>query len=364
MFDLQKIGLKIVHELGTLIEQDVVVIDHNGFIIASTDSTRLNQFHEGSLQAMRSKQVTHMTFELTQVLRGVREGMVMPLIIDDVPIGVIGVTGKLEEIEKYGKIIHKITQLFVEDFLSHQEQERDQRLLELFLIDLLGKHVGKEVILQRANTLKIDTSLYSRVVVLQVERRFEFKEINELCHIQLIHPHLKMVQWSYDQLVFLVPTVTREHLEEALYSFARKIVKIYKTKVMIGVGNETLFEDLAQSYERASLALSTASSNDVIKFEEDLRLELLLTNFPENVSNEYLQRTIGPILFDDELLLNLEAWLHSSESLHEIAEKLHIHKNTLKYRLKKIEKLLNRELNERIHQVELILAIQLYRKQH
>ncbi|CAM5222044.1 CdaR family transcriptional regulator OS=Ureibacillus acetophenoni OX=614649 GN=SAMN05877842_102198 PE=3 SV=1 [Ureibacillus acetophenoni] len=108
MFDLQFIGTKIVDELKKLIDQDVVVIDHNGFIIASTDVSRINQFHEGSILAMKNKQVMHMTKELASRLKGVREGFVMPLIIEDTPIGVIGVTGKPSEIEKYENLFKEL----------------------------------------------------------------------------------------------------------------------------------------------------------------------------------------------------------------------------------------------------------------
>lgn len=362
MFDLQMIGLKIVHELGTLIEQDVVVIDHNGYVLASTDNTRLNQFHEGSLMAMKRKESVHMTYELTQKLQGVREGMVIPLIIEGSPIGVIGVTGKPEEIEKYGKLVQKITQLFVEDFLRHKEQEREQRLFDFFMVDLLNRNITKELALQRAENLKIDTSLYDRIILIQVGRRFDLKEMSDLRQNQFIHPQIKVMQWSYDKLLLLVPKVSRAHLTETLASLVSKMERIYKVDVQVGVGNTYALEELAQSYEQALLALSSNSKGQKIIYQEDLKLELLLANVSQPTIDEFLARTIGPLVEDTELLENLATWLQSNEPLNDIAETLHIHKNTLKYRLKKIEKLLGVSLNERVHQVELIIAIYLYKK--
>lgn len=362
MFDLQVIGFKIVHELAELIEQNVVVIDHNGFIIASTDSKRLNQFHEGSLIAMKRKEVIHMTKQMASSLKGVREGMVMPLVIEGSSIGVIGVTGQPEEIEKYGKLVQKITQLFVVDFLRHQEQARDHRLFELFMIDLLNGNLNEALIMQRAEMLNLDMPLYDRIIILQVGRRFELKEIKELHHIQFIHTQLKIVQWSFDKLVVLVPKVTREHLVQSLQVFLRKMEKIYKTEVLISVGNSHPFTKLNLSYEQALMALNTTVKATQIIFQEDLKLELLLNSLTKETAKEYMYRTLGKILNEEELLQNLEAWLISNDSLHDISETLHIHKNTLKYRLKKIEKILQLDLNERMHQVELILAIQIYRR--
>lgn len=362
MFDLQVIGFKIVKELSELIENDVVVIDHNGFIIASTEPKRLNQFHEGSVIAMRKKEVVHMTKQMVATLKDVKEGMVMPLVIEGSSIGVIGVTGKPEEIEKYCKLVQRITQLFVVDFLQHQEQAREQRLFELFMIDLLNGNLHEALIIQRAEPLDLDMSLYDRIMIIQVGRRFELNEINELHHIQLIHSQLKIVQWSFDQLVVLVPKVTREHLAQSLQVFLRNIEKIYKTDVLISVGNSHPFTMLNLSYQQALMALNSSVRDTKIIFQEDLKLELLLTSLPKEMALEYVHRTLGNILHDQELLQNLECWLLSNGSLHDIAETLHIHKNTLKYRLKKIERILNVDIHERIHQVELILAIQIHRR--
>nr|WP_106779916.1 sugar diacid recognition domain-containing protein [Lysinibacillus timonensis] len=365
MFDLQIIGPKIVDELKNLIDKEVVVIDHNGFIIASTDVTRLNQFHEGSLIAMKEKQVMHMTAELAKKLKGVREGMVMPLIFENSPIGVIGVTGKPSEIEKYCKLVQKITQLFIEDFFKRQEKERDARMFEFFLLELLNGRIEKEILAQRVEMLGIDTQNYCRVVIIRVERRFEYSEIEFLLSIQTIHPQVRITQWSFDRLIMLVPDVSRTNLENGLKILKRKMEKIYKTPVSIGVGNKSDFYFLKESYEKANIALAAAYNDlEEMVFEEDLTIELLLTEISETKIQDFLERTIKPIIFDEELILNLEMWLNSNSSLQEIANDLHIHKNTLKYRLKKIEKLLNIDINKSKNKLELNLALYLYRKHY
>ncbi|MEK5233144.1 sugar diacid recognition domain-containing protein [Lysinibacillus sp. FSL K6-0232] len=362
MFDLQIIGTKIVRELGELIDQKVVVIDHNGFIIASTDMSRMNQFHEGALLAMKSKEVMHMTKELSAQLKGVLEGMVMPLIIEDTPIGVIGVTGQPEEIEKYGKLVQKITQFFVEDFLMHRKKERETKMFELFLLDLLNGQVHQALLEQRAEMLNIDTALYNRVIIIQLNRRIDEKGVDYLRAIQIIHPQLHIFQWSFDKLVLLVPKVTRMHLEETLYSFNRKLSKLYDNDIFIGVGNSHSFFKLNESYNEASNALTVAIENKQIVFEEDLKLELLLSDLQEQKVDNFIERTIGSLIGEEELIYNLEIWLKSKGALQDIADMLHIHKNTLKYRLKKIEKLLNIDINNNENKLELMIAILLYRK--
>ncbi|RKQ15781.1 CdaR family transcriptional regulator [Ureibacillus endophyticus] len=363
MFDLQKIGTKIVEELKKLIDQDVVIIDHNGFIIASTEVARINQFHEGSLLAMKNKEVTIMTYELSKTLKGVREGMVMPLIIEDTPIGVIGVTGEPSEIEKYGKLVQRITELFVEDFLARQEKERDARMFEFLLLDLLNSRVEKDILAQRIEVMGIDPEVYNRIVIVKVDRRFEYHEIDFLLSVQTIHPKLRMAQWSFDKLIMLIPKVSREQLKNGLLTLIKNIETRYKTELHIGVGNCEDFYNLHESYKKSLIALSTAISEGVeLIFEEDLTIELLLSDIDEYKIQTFIERTIKPIIKDEELLLNLEKWLNSNSSLQEIANDLHIHKNTLIYRLKKIENLLNVDLTKSKNKLDLNLAIYLYRK--
>jgi len=362
MFDLQIIGTKIVRELGELIDQNVVVIDHNGFIIASTDMSRMNQFHEGALIAMKNKEVMHMTKELSVQLKGVREGLVMPLVIEDTSIGVIGVTGQPVEIEKYGKLVQKITQFFVEDFLMHRKKERETKMFELFLLDLLNGQVNQLLLEQRAEMLNIDTELYNRIIIIQLNRRIDEKGVDYLRAIQIIHPQLHIFQWSFDKLVLLVPKITRIHLEQTLHSFNRKLIKLYDDDIFIGVGNSHSFFELNASYNEANIALTVAIENRQIVFEEDLKLELLLSDLDEQKVGHFIGRTIGSLIEEEELIYNLEMRLKSKGGLQEIADALHIHKNTLKYRLKKIEKLLRIDINNTENKLELMIAILLFRK--
>ena len=104
------------------------------------------------------------------------------------------------------------------------------------------------------------------------------------------------------------------------------------------------------------------TKNKTIVFEEDLKLELLLADIEEQKVQNFIARTIGPLLCEEELIYNLEMWLKNNDPLKDIADTLHIHKNTLKYRLKKIEKLLNIDINNNEHKVELMIAISMYRK--
>ncbi|MBR8646166.1 helix-turn-helix domain-containing protein [[Brevibacterium] frigoritolerans] len=85
--------------------------------------------------------------------------------------------------------------------------------------------------------------------------------------------------------------------------------------------------------------MKIASSSSGIIFDEDLKLEVLLDEVTAETRQEYLSRTIQELLPNEELLKTLSMYFACDLSLKETARALHIHINTLHYRLKRIEDL-------------------------
>lgn len=362
MFDFQLLGTQIVKELSSLIDKNVLVTDKNGFVIASTDPVRLNTFHEGASLSMKKQKEINMTKEMCEKLRGVRPGIVMPIIISNTPIGVIGITGKPIEVEQYAKLVKKVAELFITDFMSRQEKERGIREIEFFFFDLMTTEIAEETIEERAKVLNIDSSLYQRVAMIQTFRQLEIADVENLMRIQTLHPDLKIVRWGLEKLVLILPDIPKKQLYEGLTNIAVKIQKKKNRKFPIGIGKVTGFHKIKESFKQAEMALAISAHQERMIFEEDLKLELLYYSIPKEVQEEFLHRTIAPILKEEELLHNLEVWIQKKTSLQEVADELHIHKNTLNYRLNKIESLLGMKLTNSEDIAIIYTALRLYRK--
>ncbi|MBX9387880.1 PucR family transcriptional regulator ligand-binding domain-containing protein [Streptomonospora nanhaiensis] len=94
--------------------------------------------------------------------------------------------------------------------------------------------------------------------------------------------------------------------------------------------------------------------------------ELLLAAVPEEVRSVYRDRLLGPLLEYDrahrsDLLATLERFLRYSGSWQRCASAMHIHVNTLRYRIGRIEELTGRDLSSLEHRVDLFLALRLHR---
>lgn len=116
------------------------------------------------------------------------------------------------------------------------------------------------------------------------------------------------------------------------------------TGVFIG-GTVASVADLASSFLQATYAHRTSDAVDyrsgVHSFKEFLIVKIL-EDLPKFKLTEYLEMMLEPAareIFDDKEMVNTaEAFLNSSLNVSETARKLYLHRNTLNYRLDKIEK--------------------------
>ena len=90
------------------------------------------------------------------------------------------------------------------------------------------------------------------------------------------------------------------------------------------------------SYEQALQALSVSLETKIV-FNEDLRLEMCLQDISAETREQFLKRTIENLLSSPELMHTLRLFIDYNQSYKQTAQQLHIHINTLHYRLKKIE---------------------------
>ena len=117
-------------------------------------------------------------------------------------------------------------------------------------------------------------------------------------------------------------------------------------KAFVGVGCEmTSFSKIADSYTQAVTAVRMSelfrSKGEVHSYREYL-LVRLLEEVPQNRLREYAEQfrigSAGDIFQDEEIIRTAEAFLENSLNLSETSRSLFMHRNTLMYRLDKIER--------------------------
>ncbi|MDV2582223.1 CdaR family transcriptional regulator [Alkalibacillus haloalkaliphilus] len=345
----------IVREVKNLIKEDVILTNNKGLIVASSDPTRVDEFHEGALKAIENKENLVMTDELTKELKGVRQGIVLPILIQEQAYGCIGITGEPELIKPFAMLVRKVTELFVRDSINRLDEERQAREVEFFIFDWLNSDQITKDMTEKSNFYNLSMYSYERVIVLDTKDKdyhFTYKEIKMLKDLWDLRQTL-IIRWGQDRVLFLIEQEEELVLKSRLKRFKKELEKLFEESVAIGVGQPQRSENLKVSLKQAERACAVSLKTKDIVFDGDLRLELLQQVLDSSVKREFVRRTINPIKGQDVYLETISAWFKNDLSRHKTAEYLYIHKNTLDYRLRKVEQLTDLDLRS-VHHITLL----------
>lgn len=343
---IKELAEKIVSEVRKLLNEDIIFVDTKGLIIASTDPTRVDTFHEGALIACQRKDKLIIT-ELDQTkLEGVKAGINLPVFFQRDVVGVIGITGNPEDVSPYGEIIRKMTELMVSEIYFTEQFDLQSRSIEAFLSDWIQQKEWNDLFIDRAKLLNVNLSVGRRVLIA------EYNQESNILHRDLWlsilawnerTEHDTISRWGNNRIIYLLSCNNQqnEELRRKATRFHEFLSKRLNVDVCLGVGSLVNPTDLKSSYRQAERALNARKSDVDLIFDEDLTLEMILDEIRTQTKQEFVNRTIEPILDEEELIMTLRTLFANHFSLTKTASSLHVHINTLHYRLKKILEITN-----------------------
>lgn len=170
-----------------------------------------------------------------------------------------------------------------------------------------------------------------------------------------------------DEAVALLP-LRSEDATDVLRAQANALAPaMAEGRLLLGVslptsGPDGLSAALSEARQARTLAELRGGTVAVLATDEIDSHALLLATVPDDVRRTFLNRVLGPVLAYDkrhgsDLIDTLEAFLAASGSWTVCAERLHVHVNTLRYRIKRIEELTGRSLSTLEHRVDFFLAL-------
>jgi carbohydrate diacid regulator len=250
--------------------------------------------------------------------------------------------GDSEDVYMIGKIAaFQIQNLLV----AYKERfDRDNFIKNLLLDNLLLVDIYN-----RAKKLHIETEV--RRVVFMVETNHD-KEGNELEKIRgLFGGKSKDFVTAVDEKNIIV---VKELLETESYSDLNKtadvILGLFRTEAGTGgvhiaygtIVNE--LKDVSRSYKEARMALDVGKiffeEKDIIAYSQ-LGIGRLIYQLPIPLCKMFIKEIFGgksPDDFDEEILTTINKFFENSLNVSETSRQLYIHRNTLVYRLDKLQK--------------------------
>lgn len=255
-----------------------------------------------------------------------------------------------------------------QNFIGHIEgSSRIERNYALLITEIAKNSNFKEVELSRSEFYKailLGEVNYSQVV--KYQNKYDMKDTPAFVLIILAdsrHNEIINVLKNYsegrsdfiskieeNQIVFVkfIDETNNEYQSSVEYAefLSLSVYEETGVRVKISVGGTVkTLADLASSYLQATTALrmSTAmeTKGNVHSFKEYLLIKML-EEMPKYKLNEYLEILMDTdakdIFSDQEMIDTAEEFLENSLNVSETSRKLYLHRNTLTYRLDKIER--------------------------
>lgn len=132
-------------------------------------------------------------------------------------------------------------------------------------------------------------------------------------------------------------------------------------------------QNISELYEQAHGALKFGeifnSGQMVYHWSELGCFQFVIKDFRSSLARQFVQEHLGPIINDShngniaEELTSLEAII-SGDSLQVIADRLHVHRQTMVFRKRKIEEKLGEDLDKLVPRTDLAVALKLYSLQY
>lgn len=349
------IAAEIVARTMRIIDCNINVIDAQGCIVASGDHSRIGQVHEGALLALAQDRTVTIDEAMAERLYGVRPGVNLPLRAEGRTVGVIGLTGRPEDVMQFGELVRMSAEMTLEQARLTTLLARDSRLREELVLALIRSDRPAPTLTDWARQLGVDLQQPRVASLIEIDCEtldtdVAFAEMQRLlAMLQQPERGNLVATASLNEIVVLKPVRetpdgwdTAEHRERALKLLGRMRaestmpIRIAIGEYFPGPGG------LARSWHTACATMHAGrirNPQGSAFFYQDLVLPVLLEALQEGWQAAELSRPLLRLATHDprgQLLETLQVWFAGNMQASQTARTLGIHRNTLDYRLGRI----------------------------
>ncbi|MEH3041105.1 MAG: helix-turn-helix domain-containing protein [Sphingomonas paucimobilis] len=376
----QALAQSIVDRSMKIIDGNVNVMDDQGRIIASGDRDRIGQTHGGALLVLAKGARVDIDGIMAGQLTGVLPGVNLPLLADGLIVGCVGLTGDPTIIHQHAALVQMAAETMLEQAGLLRLLARDARLREEVTLGLIRDGGPSPALGNWAKRLGIDLALPRVAAVIEVDNAAMPLEAM-LVELQRLHTLLAtpergnlIAATSLNELVILKPALSHRGLwnpEEQRHRAHDLLARMKASSplpIRLALGQYFPGSaNLARSCEvaRTTMRVGKARCPDASLYcYEDFMLPVLVDGLRRDWRSDELLRPLlalsrGERSGKQVLRQTLETWFAVGMKPAAATKALHLHRNTLDYRLRRIEELCDIDLSVTEDCVRLYLALQM-----
>jgi carbohydrate diacid regulator len=369
-----ELAQRIVARVAAGLDQGVSVVDRAARVVASTDQQLIGTQFPAAAHAMTAAM---------PVAGDTSDGISVPLIYLDDVVGALVLHRLAHNRSDIAYVSKAFAELIIHQASVIEQLLRQQWARSRFLSDLVHQRLAgtPEQIVQEAALFAIDLRLPRLVALICIKPLVEqcrlpavpaaslplisgtlrLEQLHEHLLEQLrrsVAAHLEDVSAFIDEhrLILLAvvdplePERRRQQLARDLHRLLDELAQATGKPISAGLGGyHAGWPALAQSWEEAQFALETGSllygAGGVFGVEQ-LGLASFICSDDPAIKADRARQLLEPLATRPDLLDTLGAFLEANLATAPTAERLHIHRHTLDYRLSKIAQLIGLDPRE------------------
>lgn len=361
----EKLGQKIVDTTMQLVHRNINIMDRDGIIIATGHPHRYKTLHKGAKDVIETGNIIEIYPDELFLYPGALQGVNLPIVFDDQIVGVVGVFGHPDEVRNIGFLVKMNTELILERDLVQREMRTKARMREQFIeFSVLNpftelttklKRIAKNLeinLLQPRVAMIIDASAVIQKLMLNYGSSELVMDRVEDTLFSCIEAGNLLTEQDIacligEQLIILKTHSPADCLYQNRSSISHLVSSLEKEiggPLNCGVGS--IANSVSQyhiSYKQAQFCLRHCTlDHPIIEIaDRDILVQHTICeslNGSTLLALSKLKEAFNHLITNNkELHCTLTALLKCNLNINATAEILHIHRNTLLYRLNRLE---------------------------
>ncbi|WMJ79345.1 sugar diacid recognition domain-containing protein [Clostridium sp. MB40-C1] len=341
----------IVNKMMEVIPYNVNIMNSEGVIIGSGDSTRIGKIHEGAVKAISLKKLVM----IYKDKGGAKPGVNMPIYFKGEIMGVIGISGEPDIVKQFASIVKATATLLInQEYMFSEQRSREQLKDELlyqwaFLIDKYD-----EDFIKRAAELNIDLTIPRKAVVIS-SKRFENIKIDKVR--TYIEQKEYIIRINPEEVVLLLK-------DDKILNY--RIKQIYKEDFLknsvigIGTNNAIISKSVQEALKCVEIIKKLDFSMELNEYNKIIPIDAL-SNVPYKEKYFNIIKKLQEEGKGSDLIKTLICFIKNNGEINSIAKELHIHRNSLNYRIRKIQDITGKNLRNYTDLLELFTALVVFK---
>ncbi|WP_373796858.1 sugar diacid recognition domain-containing protein [Neisseria dentiae] len=162
---------QIVQRTMAIIDCNINIMNEKGEIIASGDTSRIGEIHDGALLALSQNRVVPIHEQKVYDMMGVKPGINFPLRLNDKIVGVIGLTGDPVQLNEFGKLVCMTAEMMLEQAQLFGIIAQNERLKEELILDLIHSDEISPSQQEWALRLGVDLNMPRVVCIIEIDEQ-------------------------------------------------------------------------------------------------------------------------------------------------------------------------------------------------